>query len=343
MLWIAVSADHLETPFAVAETGTELARMLKTKVGNIYKRKSKQHNGKICGYRVMTVDVSEEEDAMKYSILESFQKYLQQTMNQNTARKYYSAVKGVLKDADFESLEEVDPEYIKARMKELPTKNEFSAAKRGLIKLQEFDPGIQLPEEEFFKEQSKKKRNYVKSRGRKIYKDTTIRKIDRVKDPDLRLAYRLEMISGLRISEIAGLKPEDIDLSGEHMQIFVQNGKGGKSGLVACLDDGYVKARLEQLLKMTNPGDQLFYGAGYMMNEANRLGFECHDLRRIFAQDMEAEQMEKGKSRQEAGEVVREALRHENIRTTNIYLRDRPVIRGRPGDLIGGDAEERGS
>lgn len=330
MIWLAVSADGYELPYAVAESARELAGMLKTTLGNIYQKKAMGSSGKICGYRVVTVDDIMEEEQMKYSILESFQGFLKETMNRNTAKKYYSAVKNLFKDISFEGLEDIDPEYIKEKMRELPSKNEFSAAKRGLMKLQEFDPSLQLPEEGFFKETAKGKRNRVQSRGQKIYKDTITRKVDRVRDPDLRLAYRLGMVSGLRISELADLKPEDVDMSGEEMRIFVRNGKGGKSGLVTCLDDAYVKVKLGQLLKKTAQDTPLFYSAGHMMNEAARLGFECHDLRRIYAQDLELQQLRQGKSRREAVEAVRKELRHSRAETTMVYLQGRPVIRGHP-------------
>lgn len=329
MIWLAVSADQYELPYAVAESARELAKMLCTTLMNIKAKKSLGTSGRNCGYRVVTVDIMEDE-LMKYGILESFQGYLKETMNKNTAKKYYSAVKNLFKDVAFEGLEEIDPDFIKKRMRELPNKNEFSAAKRGLMKLQEFDPCLRLPEEEFFQETAKRKHNRVESRGQKIYKDTIIRKVDRVRDPDLRLAYRLEMVSGLRISEIADLRPGDIDLSGDHMQVFVRNGKGGKSGLVNCLDDAYVKARLEQLLKKTAAEAPLFYCSGHMMNEAVRLGFECHDLRRIYAQDMLREQLKQGKTRAEATELVRQGLRHSRTETTMIYLQGRTVIRGHP-------------
>lgn len=330
MIWIAVSADEYELPYAVAESARELADMLCTTLRNIKAKKSMGTSGRNCGYRVVTVDIMEEEQ-MKYSILESFQEYLKETMNKNTAKKYYSAVKNLFKGIAFEGLEEIEPEYIEEQMRKIPTKNEFSAAKRGLIKLQEFDPGLKLPGEVFFKETAKAKRNRVKSRGQKIYRDTVVRKIDRVKDPDLRLAYRLAMVSGLRVSELADLKPEDVKITeGGHIQVSVRNGKGGKSGAVDCLDDGYVKARLEQLLKKADPETALFYSPGYMMNEASRLGFECHDLRRIYAQDLMCSKLAEGKTKAEAVDAVREGLRHSRTETAQIYLQGRAVIRGHP-------------
>ena len=336
MLWVAVSADKFELPYAVAESARELARMLQTTMDNIHKKRTLATSGKICGYRVVTIDVPEDE-IMKYEILGSFRDYLHTTMNHNTARKYYSSVKKVFKDVAFQSLDEIDTEYIEQKMKELPSKNEFSAAKRGLLKLQEYDPALQLPKKQFFEEQAKKKRNFIKSRGRKIYKDTVMRKINQISDANLRLAYRLEMVSGLRISELADLYPGDIEIADNTLLVTVRNGKGGKSGIVTCLDDGYVKERLEALIQRTEANTPLFYSTGHMMNEASRLGFECHDLRRIFSQDMEQEQINQGKTRGQAGEEVREALRHSRLRTTNLYLRGRQVIRGHP------DTKEKGA
>lgn len=326
MLWVAVSADQYELPYAVAESGSELAQMLHTTPYNIYQLKARNTNGKICGYRVITVKLKEDE-AMKYRILEAFQEYLMGTMNKNTARKYYTSVKSIFRDADFKSLDEVDPAFIQRQMEGIVGKNEFSAAKMGLLKLKEFEPALALPKKQFFSDQEKLKKNYVKSRGQKIYKDTILRKINKVRDLELRLAYRLGIVSGLRVSELAALKPKDIHLSGEQIQIYVENGKGGKSGEVTCLQDLYVKEKLEQLVNGKMPDTTLFPTAGHMMNEASRLGFECHDLRRIFAQDLKLELLEQGKTKQEAEDCVRVELRHSKIKTTNIYLRGRTVVR----------------
>lgn len=55
-LWMAVSPDVLELPFAVEETAEKLAKKMKTTKNNIVSKKFRGDNGTICGYKVVTVD-----------------------------------------------------------------------------------------------------------------------------------------------------------------------------------------------------------------------------------------------------------------------------------------------
>ena len=50
--------------------------------------------------------------------------------------------------------------------------------------------------------------------------------LKRTKKPKHRLAFKLGMLTGLRISEVVNLKPEDIDF--ERNYIFIKAGKGEK-------------------------------------------------------------------------------------------------------------------
>lgn len=56
MLWMAVTADQFELPLCVEESATLLARRLHTTESTIRSRRSRQNNGKICGYRVVAVE-----------------------------------------------------------------------------------------------------------------------------------------------------------------------------------------------------------------------------------------------------------------------------------------------
>lgn len=56
MLWMAVTADRFELPLCVEESAALLARRLHTTESTIRSRRSRQNNGKICGYRVVAVE-----------------------------------------------------------------------------------------------------------------------------------------------------------------------------------------------------------------------------------------------------------------------------------------------
>lgn len=55
LLWMAVSPDRFEFPIAVEDTSAKLAKTMGTTEVNIRSKKSKGHNGKRCGYKVITV------------------------------------------------------------------------------------------------------------------------------------------------------------------------------------------------------------------------------------------------------------------------------------------------
>ena len=56
MLWMAVTAYRFELPLCVEESAALLARRLHTTESTIRSRRSRQNNGKICGYRVVAVE-----------------------------------------------------------------------------------------------------------------------------------------------------------------------------------------------------------------------------------------------------------------------------------------------
>ncbi len=109
------------------------------------------------------------------------------------------------------------------------------------------------------------------------------RRINAIRDTRKKLAFRLQLISGLRIKEIEGLKPDDIIKDSENrLIIHVNNGKGGKSRTIKTIPDKYIFANIEGL-KPLNDG-RLFFKESTMIKEADKLGFHTHDLRKVFAQ-----------------------------------------------------------
>lgn len=56
MLWMAATADRFELPLCVEESATLLARRLHITESTVRARKSRQNNGKICGYRIVSVE-----------------------------------------------------------------------------------------------------------------------------------------------------------------------------------------------------------------------------------------------------------------------------------------------
>lgn len=166
---------------------------------------------------------------MKYDILHEYKQYLYDTLNKNTAKTYYSAVNKVFLDLHFNDLSQIPESMILERVKQLESKNLVSAAKNGLKLLYKFDSKLNLPKDEAFSNISKHKRNYVKSKGKRIDFDKTQRKVNSIRNKKLKLAFRLASISGLRVSELADLEARDLKFNDDgKIIVSVRNGKGGK-------------------------------------------------------------------------------------------------------------------
>lgn len=263
---------------------------------------------------------------MKYDILLPFRDYLESTCSKNTARTYYSAVVKLFKDQQFNDIAQIDPAFLeKALPERFKTRNEFSAAKNGLKRLKEYYPQLQLPKEEFFHDVSSKKRNRSRKPKKTIYLDTVQRKVNQMRNPKLKYAYRLAMISGLRVSELSALQASDIHFQDGTIFVDVKHGKGGSNGTIECLPDVYLYQHLQDYIKQRTE-ENLFYSEAHMRKEALSLDLECHDFRRIFAIQLKNKLKQEGELPPEKiNAAVQEALRHQRFSTTKRYLYNRKL------------------
>lgn len=266
---------------------------------------------------------------MKYDILEEFRMYVQEhTKSPDTARKYYSAVKNLFSELQFNSLQEIDQEYIKQRLMQVKTKNQFSACKNGLELLKEYDSSFPIPDETFFTDGSRHKRNH-RHKAEPIYVSTVKRKVNQIRNKKIKLAYRLGMVSGLRVSELAALKFGDVKFGEDGIiTLHVRHGKGNKAGNVTCMKDDYVFRELKAYIQEHGTEtEKLFYSAKYMQEKASKLGLECHDFRRMYAHLHKKKlKKEEGMSNLEANKVIQGNLRHSRYKTTKRYLYGKKFI-----------------
>lgn len=261
---------------------------------------------------------------MKYDILTPFKKYLKENLNKNTAKTYYAAVEKLFKDVQFNNLSEIEKDWvIEEARKKFTTLNEFSAAKNGLKWLAKFSPDFTVPSEDEFKAVSSKKRNFSRKPKKVIYLKPTQRKINQISNLKLKYAYRLSMISGLRVSELADLEAKDIAIKEGKIYVTVRHGKGGHGGVIECRQDDYLVEHLPEYLNEHENG-KIFYSEVYMREHADKLGIECHDLRRIFAINTRNE-LKKELPAEEANAIVQDRMRHERFATTKRYLFNRKL------------------
>lgn len=107
-------------------------------------------------------------------------------------------------------------------------------------------------------------------------------RINALKDKRKKLAFRLQQISGLRISEISNLEKNDIVFAeNNRLIITVQKGKGNKSRILKTIEDKYIYENLKLLDPRKN--NKLFHSASTLMKKANELGFKSHRLRKVFS------------------------------------------------------------
>lgn len=263
---------------------------------------------------------------MKYDILEGYREYLSEVLdNRNTVDRYYFAVVKCLKDMQFNALSEVSGESIENYLVNLKGSSNFSALKNGLKHLEKFDSSFKAPEDDFFKRVAKNKRRGTKKGLKVIDLDKVQKKVNALKNKKLKLGYRLMQLSGLRVSELANLKKEDIKIDGQVITVNVRKGKGGKSGQVECDPDQYLSEKLQDYLTEYDNQDYIFYKTETIKRKAKELGIECHDFRRIAAITHRNKMKDAGMSLEEANEDTKEYLRHERFATTKRYLFNRKL------------------
>lgn len=267
---------------------------------------------------------------MKYDVLEGLKGYLEKEYGKNTAKKYYAAAVKLFRDDYDLTVNEINEGVIKERLDHIRGKNEFSAAKQAVLGLKKAYPDITIPSEDWFKKQSLHRKNRSKKKTKTINLDATQRKINQIADQKLKYAFRLAMDSGLRVSELAEVHPEDITFKDGDIYVNVTHGKGGSNGVVKCQKDPYLYEHLQDFIKKQEeeyPGEKnkrLFYASNTMQKKAHDLGIECHDLRRICAITLRNE-LKKEMPVEEANAHVKEQLRHARFSTTKRYLFNRKL------------------
>jgi integrase len=136
--------------------------------------------------------------------------------------------------------------------------------------------------EKMFRKKNKKK--YIKKPEKQLKLRNKENSINRLKNKRLKIAFRLQEISGLRVEELSNLSTDNIfiDQTDNRIIIKVKEGKGGKDRVVKCLPDEWVLDNLMELEHRKN--GKLFYSKSYLMQQARqRCNIHTHDLRKAFA------------------------------------------------------------
>ncbi|MFR2529726.1 MAG: tyrosine-type recombinase/integrase [Clostridium paraputrificum] len=216
---------------------------------------------------------------------------------------------------------------IKNYLENIKNKSELSQVINSIRILKSFDKRFDIISEKELKEITKeKKKNRIKRYDRSELKKV-LRKVNSIRNDNLRLGFRLLLVSGLRIFELSALKKGDIlFLENGLIRINVVDGKGGKSGTIDCLKDNYLYKNLKDYLEQKEEKESVFYAPGTFQKKAKTLGIKCHDFRRAYSK-LVAKNINKANIdfpediRQQYFEVgLKRALRHERIETSYKYL-----------------------
>ncbi len=149
--------------------------------------------------------------------------------------------------------------------------------------------------------------------------DKVFRTINAIRNRRLKMAYRLMLATGMRVSEIASITKGDITLSPEVINIHLADTKNNEAVDIHC-EVPYIVANLPQLLDGLQDIDKVFHSGKRLREVAESYGFMCHDLRRAFASDYCQASLESGSSPREAKKQTAAEMRHSLIATTNTYL-----------------------
>jgi len=263
---------------------------------------------------------------MKYDVLERYKRFLEQQGNgvrrlrPSTVDTYYKKMAKLLEGQYLiTGGSDVDISKVIEQLSMIEYKNYFSQSKNALkYFLDCYQMTLEPDQQEAIKElenNTKKKYRKLKTVEYKKVKAT----IDRLKNKKLKLCFSILIATGLRVSELSGIKVSDCticdDCSNEKIQLTFL-GKGGKVEKVFIYkaDSPNIYGELEYIIKCSSnkKNEKMFYSANYLQRKAKEYGFSCHDLRRIYAKL----EYKKTKSK----EAVQKGLRHTKRKTTNLYL-----------------------
>ena len=252
---------------------------------------------------------------MLYNLIDSYRDYLQDKYTRETARTYWGHIKPLLKTQSINlTADNFDTEKVLDILADVKYKNNFAKYKNALFRFCEF-LGIKLEIKHLNKIKELEKKTKKKYRKLKaIDFEAVNKKIKGLRNKKLRLSYQTMLATGLRVGELAGISKDDCLVSADEIHLYFI-AKGGEPSTVAISKKENAKL-FSDLIKLINATQhKIFYSVSYLQPNAKKLGFGCHDLRRIYAR----QEYQKTKSK----EAVRIKLRHSDIKTTNIYLKNK--------------------
>ena len=252
---------------------------------------------------------------MVHNLISKYREYLAEKFTATTIRVYAEKLAILLEGQSVtDTVNKLDTKKVIEKLADIKYKNHFSQSKNAFLHFCAFQ-NITLPYETLERIKELEKSTHKKYRKQKAVEYKTVdKKIKHLRNEKLKLSYQTIIATGLRVFELAQIRPSDCIVSDEDIT-FNFIAKGGNAETVALQRNiqPALYHKIKNYLNQIKPADKLFYSAIYLQIKAKELGFACHDLRRIFAK------LEYKRCRSK--EEVKEKLRHSSMKTTNIYLK----------------------
>lgn len=239
-------------------------------------------------------------------------KVQQNKISYNTAKNCMTEFRKYFETRDSIKL---DREALINHAKNLKDKRKISSFKKSIeyfctMEKVEFDVG-------FFDRVTRTKDNKRSTKWEKFELGKTLRRINKIDNKSYKLAYRLTFAAGLRISETAALRKDDIEfLKDNKIKICIRKSKGKNYPVdQLTMEDPFLYDELKDYISQMKENENLFYKTNTLEVKASKIGFMPHDLRRAYAQIIFSENKHLGYEM--AVEETKEALRHSD--KNNIY------------------------
>jgi integrase len=128
----------------------------------------------------------------------------------------------------------------------------------------------------------KKKQKRKRKSKEQVKLRNNINTINAIRNKKLKLAFRLSLVTALRIKELSELTKKDLifDEKEKRIVVHVEKGKGNKNRDVwSIMQDKYLFENLKKMTENLNNDDKIFYSRSYLGAMATKYNFQNHNFR----------------------------------------------------------------
>lgn len=153
-----------------------------------------------------------------------------------------------------------------------------------------------------------------------------LRKIREIEQEDVRMALKLQLMSGVRIREITNVRKKDINL--EERKLYIARDKGGGGKIAYIIKNRWFDEEITKFLENYEDDDKPFDSYWKITHRCWKKGIETHDNRRIYIRHMFVQfteeniknGMKKARAKREALNKVSKIVGHSTPEMTKRYL-----------------------